>query len=135
VCRLKRLVGPIEIRHNRRAVAEGEAKIWVDEDRVLDGAQRGMVVATKHRQRQPGKIQRPGIIAAGGDCLPRHMNPFLETFSCHAHLARSMHGKIHRHCVDRNAPLLVVMARRIDPAAADLPCGSGPLGSCGKECG
>ena len=78
VRRMDRLLGSIEIRQNDGAVAEGDGKVGVDHDCLVERAERGVVISGKLRQRQAGEIQHPGIISGDDDRPPRHRDAFLD---------------------------------------------------------
>ena len=76
--RKDRLVGSIDDTPGPARDGRMRGQIRVEHDRAVERAERGVIVAGKERERQAGKIQHPGIIAGGGDRLPRHADPFLD---------------------------------------------------------
>lgn len=73
-----RFFRPVEIGEDQRTVAKGERKAGIEGDGAIERAERRVVVAGELCKRQTGKIQHPGVVAAGCDRLSRHAHPLLD---------------------------------------------------------
>src|SRR5260370_24417 len=76
-----RLVGSIEEHQNQGAQAKCQGEIWIDDDRAIDRAQCGIVLAGEKRESKASGCKHMGIIPGGCDRIPRDADSLIDLWT------------------------------------------------------